>query len=62
MAIRTRAKWIKHEHLFRKTEYECSHCRARVNSPAAFCPACGAEMRRGRTEPDWIEEMEFYDA
>ena len=55
-------KWIKREHLFRKTEYVCSVCRRAFDSPTAFCPACGSRNRGQKADPAWIEEMEFYDA
>ncbi len=56
-----RGKWIKREHLFRKTEYVCSVCRAVFDRAYRFCPACGSMNSNGRSDPAWIEEMEFYD-
>lgn len=53
---------MKKEHLFRRAEYLCSACGAKSDKPLAACPGCGAVMtRKKKTDPEWIEEMEFYD-
>ncbi|MBR4658837.1 MAG: hypothetical protein IKP26_06240 [Clostridia bacterium] len=56
-----KGRWIKRTHLFRRTEYVCSSCRRAFDSPLPVCPACGSRNRPGKTDPAWIEEMEFYD-
>ena len=56
-----KGRWIKHSHLFKRTEFECSVCKTRFNAKASRCPACGALIRGEKYEPDWVEEMEFYD-
>lgn len=55
------AKWIEKDRLFRGREYVCSRCGSAFPTPSAVCPGCGSVMRGKRYDPEWIEEMEFYD-
>lgn len=59
---RTSARWIRHTHLFRSDDYECSACRARADKPYGACPKCGAPMNGTRHDPSWVDEMETLDA
>ena len=56
------ARWIRHSHLFKKDEYECSSCARRADKPYKTCPSCGAIMKGSKYEPDWIDEMDEFDS
>ncbi len=56
------ARWIQHTHLFRKDEYECSACGYKADKPYRNCPRCETIMRGSKSDPSWVDEMEFFDA
>ena len=56
------AKWIRHTHLFRRDEYECSACGCRALKPFWVCPGCGLPMKGSKYDPSWVDEMEAIDA
>ena len=56
------ARWIRHTHLFRRDEYECSACHAYANKPHSVCPRCGTPMNGSKYDPSWVDEMEMFDA
>lgn len=56
------AHWIRHTHLFRKDEYECSACACRAGKPYKTCPHCGQPMKGAKYDPSWVDEMEAMDA
>ena len=56
------ARWIRHTHLFRRDEYECSYCGYYADRPYAACPHCGRQMKRSRYRADWVDELEGLDA
>ena len=55
------ARWIRHTHIFRKDEYECSSCGHMTEKPQKTCPECGAKMRGTKYDPSWVDEMEIID-
>lgn len=55
-------RWIRHTHLFRKDEYECSACGFNTDKPYRVCPRCGLEMKGPKYDPSWVDEMEMMDA
>ena len=56
------ARWIRHTHLFRKDEYECSACGFAADKPYRICPHCGLAMKGSKYDPSWVDEMEMIDA
>ena len=56
------ARWIRHTHLFRKDEYECSACGFKADKPYRICPCCGLLMKGSKYDPSWVDEMEMMDA
>ena len=53
---------IKRERLFRADTYECSVCGAAMGKPAKACPKCGAQFTRSGYDPQWVDELEMFDA
>ena len=53
--------WIRHTHLFRGDEYECSSCQFFADKPYNVCPFCGLQMRSVKHDPSWVDEMEAID-
>lgn len=56
------ARWIRHTHLFRKDDYECSACGFKADKPYRICPRCGMSMKGSKYDPSWVDEMEMMDA
>ena len=56
------AKWIQHNHLFRKDEYECSSCGSWADKPYRTCPSCGISIKGSKYDPSWVDAMETFDA
>ena len=56
------AHWIRHTHIFRHDEYECSACGFRTKKPFKTCPGCGLPMKGSKYDPSWVDEMEAIDA
>ncbi len=56
-----RSFWILHEHLCSPDEYQCASCGRNWEESSRFCPFCGAEMKRVKVEPDYVEEYEILD-
>ncbi|SCW68756.1 hypothetical protein SAMN02910456_02601 [Ruminococcaceae bacterium YRB3002] len=54
--------WIEHAHLFSGSTYECSLCHRSYKATSGRCPGCGAEMRKGKYDPQWVDELEMMDA
>ena len=54
--------WIEHEHLFSGSTYECSLCHGSFKKRTEMCPRCKAEMRKGKYDPQWVDELEIMDA
>ena len=54
--------WIRHTHLFRSDEYECSACGFLADKPEKACPNCGMPMKSAEYDPSWVDEMETVDA
>ena len=54
--------WIKHSNLFSPETYECSNCKAVKKQPTRFCPDCGRQMKGVKDSPDWVDELEAFDA
>ena len=54
--------WIRHTHVFRSDEYECSNCGETVSRPKKICPNCGCTMRDSKGDLGWVDEMEAIDA
>lgn len=54
--------WIKHSNLFSPDTYECSCCKAVKTKPTRFCPDCGRQMKGVKDSPDWVDELEAFDA
>ncbi len=57
-----KARWIRHTHLFRKDEYECSACRFFADKPYRVCPRCFVPMKGSQCDPSWVDEIEAIDA
>ena len=58
----SKARWIQKTHLFRADEFVCSKCEASFPKPYAVCPACGAEMKKTKYDPSWVDEAEGVSA
>ena len=56
------AYWIRNTHIFRKDDYICSNCKAKVVKPVSPCPRCGAPMKGTKSNTGWVDEMEAIDA
>ena len=56
------ARWIQKTHLFRADKFACSKCGASFQEPYAVCPSCGAEMKRKKYDPSWVDEAEELSA
>ena len=59
---RKTACWIEHAHLFRGSTFECSACHTVFKERTKNCPRCGAEMKKGKYDPQWVDELEMFDA
>ncbi len=59
---RKTAHWIRHTHIFRRDEYECSDCGLLADKPVKMCPRCGMPMKGAGYDPSWVDEMEIMDA
>ena len=59
---RKTARWIRHTHIFRRDEFECSVCGFRADKPSKTCPRCGMPMKDEGYDPSWVDEMESLDA
>jgi len=57
-----KASWIEHAHLFRSDTYECSHCHSKYKTRTKICPNCKFLMTDGKYDPQWIDELEMFDA
>ena len=47
---------IEHPHVIDDTEYECSVCGGRFDSPVSVCPFCGERFEGKKTD---YEEFDF---
>jgi len=56
------AQWIRKTHLFRPDEYICSVCRTVSNKPYRACPVCGAQVKKTKYDPSWVDEAEELSA
>lgn len=56
------AHWIRHTHIFRSDEYECSACGEVCGKAKKTCPGCGAVMKGAKGDQGWVDEMEALDA
>ncbi len=54
--------WTRETHIFKADVYICSRCRKSFGKMTSKCPGCGARMKRSRSDPKWIDELEAYDA
>ena len=45
--------WIRHTHLFRSDEYECSACGFLADKLEKGCPNCGMPMKSAEYDPSW---------
>ena len=55
--------WIRHPHVLRSDEYECSGCHSRFRTATPSCPRCGRRMT-GKTVTDdreWLDEQSELD-
>ena len=59
--MKRKPHWIEREHLFDGTEYVCSCCGASFEEPWEECPACGAEMKKIKYDPVYVDEAEMMD-
>ena len=57
-----KAYWIEHAHILRSDYYECSNCHVEARSMTANCPKCGARMMKSEYDPQWVDELEMFDA
>lgn len=58
----SKAGWIQKTHLFRADEFVCSECRTSFPRPYAVCPSCGADMKKLKYDPSWVDEVEGLSA
>ena len=58
----SRAKWIRHSHLFRGDTYECSRCGYTAGSRQERCPECDSLITGDKYDPQWVDELEMFDA
>lgn len=54
--------WTRKARLFRADVYECSVCRGGFAKMTAKCPKCGARMTKSKYDPQWVDELEMWDA
>jgi len=54
--------WIRHEHILRSDHYECARCHVKKDRPTNACPNCGAVMKSTKSDPQWVDELEMFDA
>jgi predicted amidophosphoribosyltransferase len=60
--FKSKAYWIRQEHLFGKDSYICSKCKLTVDAMTPVCPKCKSEMKKkAGYDPVFIDEMEDYD-
>ncbi len=52
-----KARWIQKTHLFKGDEYVCSSCEEAFSRTYPVCPACGADMKKVKYDPSWIDEV-----
>lgn len=57
-----RALWKHRSHIFRADEYICSRCQTPSRKPYRHCPACHAAMSKGKSDLNWIDELEIFSA
>ncbi len=57
-----KAHWIRHTHIFKKDEYECSFCGHLADMPGTACPHCASLMKGQKYDPSWVDELEKHDA
>ncbi len=62
MKKKEKAKWIRHAHILKKDDYECSACHVKTDKPKKVCPKCGAMMKGSSYDPRWVDELEASDA
>ncbi|MBR6018602.1 MAG: hypothetical protein IK055_00100 [Lachnospiraceae bacterium] len=60
--MRNKAYWIRHSHILRRDEYECSACGETTEKPRKICPHCGSTMKGVQGDAGWVDEMETIDA
>ncbi len=53
--------WIRHAHLLRRDEYECSVCGAVYKRRTAVCPKCGTALPKVSDRREWLDEAEEMD-
>ncbi len=58
----SKARWTQKTHLFRADEFICSKCGASFPRPCAVCPSCGADMKKTKYDPSWVDEAEGLSA
>ena len=54
--------WLQKTHFLRADEYICSVCGRSAAKPRRACPHCGAEMRKSKYDPSWVDEAEMMSA
>lgn len=60
--MKNKAYWIRHSHVFRHDEFECSACGETADKPRKTCPHCGSAMKGVQGDTGWVDEMEAIDA
>ena len=58
----SKAHWTPKTHLFRTDEFVCSRCGDSFSKPYAVCPSCGADMKKAKYDPSWVDEAEELSA
>ncbi len=58
----SKARWTQKTHLFRADEFVCSNCGDSFPNPYAICPSCGADMKKVKYDPSWVDEAEGLSA
>ena len=53
--------WIRHTHLLRPDEYECSACKAIFRHRSAVCPKCGTALTKVSDRQEWLDEAAILD-
>ena len=56
------AYWTQRTHLLRPDEFICSACKRGCNKPLRICPSCGAQMKKAKYDPSWVDEAEGLSA
>ena len=59
--MKNKAYWIRHSHVFRHDEFECSECGETADKPRKTCPHCGSAMKGVQGDTGWVDEMEAID-